>query len=133
VSAPNNVNANRTTQRPNLLHDANLSSGRSTDAKLQEWFDTSAFVQPAAFTFGNAPRTLPNVRGDSMKNIDFSLFKEFPFGERRLVQFWAESFNLFNTPQFGMPGTGLGSSGFGVVSPQANNARQIQLGLRILF
>jgi hypothetical protein len=133
ITAPNNVNANTTTQRPNQLHDAALTSDRSTTARLQQWFDTSAFSQPAAFTFGNAPRTLPNVRGDSLKNLDFSVFKDFPFGERRAVEFRAEAFNLLNKTQFGAPGTTFGASDFGVVSSQANNPRQIQLGLRVIF
>jgi len=133
LSAPNNTNANSSTQRPNILRDAALPGDRATPARLQQWFDTTAFAQPAAFTFGNAPRTLPDVRSDSLKNVDFSLFKEFPFLEHNTVQLRAESFNGFNTPQFGVPGTVLGASDFGVVNTQANNPRQIQFGLRVIF
>ncbi|HLH35756.1 MAG TPA: hypothetical protein VKX41_13870, partial [Alloacidobacterium sp.] len=95
--------------------------------------NTSCFSQPAAFTFGDGPATEPNVRTDSVRNIDFSLFKEFPFREHITAQFRAEAFNFFNTPRFSGPGTVLGNADFGVVSSQANSPRQIQLALRVFF
>ena len=49
------------------------------------------------------------------------------------AQFRGELFNIFNTPQFGRPGTVFGNPTFGVVSNQANTPRQIQLGLKLLF
>src|SRR5205807_9404148 len=38
--------------RPNLLHDAALSGDQRT---IGQWFDTSAFANPAPLTFGNSP------------------------------------------------------------------------------
>ena len=133
ITAPNNTQAFSELQRPNQIADAKLPGGRSTTDKLARWFDTSAFVQPQPFTFGNAPRLQPNVRSDALKGIDFSLFKEFTFAENRYLQFRAESFNLTNTPQFGVPGTAIGAAAFGVVGSQANQPRQLQLGLRLVF
>jgi hypothetical protein len=49
------------------------------------------------------------------------------------VQFRAEFFNLFNTPQFGAPGTTVGNAQYGVVSSQINNPRLVQFALRFLF
>jgi hypothetical protein len=132
ITAPNNSGSYSTVQRPNQVCDAYLP-GRSTASRLSEWFNTSCFSQPAAFTFGDGPATEPNVRTDSVRNIDLSLFKEFPFREHVTAQFRAEAFNFFNTPRFSGPGTVLGNAGFGVVSSQANSPRQIQLALRVLF
>jgi hypothetical protein len=93
------------------------------------------FSQPAAFTFGNAPRVLPNVRGDGINNIDLSLFKNIAIAKegRISAQFRAEFFNFLNTPEFSPPGGTFGTGTFGVVSGQQNNPRQVQFGLKVLF
>ncbi|MCI0541788.1 MAG: hypothetical protein L0Z50_41860, partial [Verrucomicrobiales bacterium] len=55
--------------------------------------------------------------------------------ERWSVQFRAEAFNLFNTPQFGFPNQGFGNlgRGFGEITTQANSPRQMQFALKVLF
>ena len=122
------------TQRPNSNgKSAKLSAGRPTQAKLDKWFDTSVFSQPALFTFGNLGRVLPDVRTDGANTVDASLFKNFRIGERAQIQFRAEFFNALNTPQFGMPNTSYGAALFGTVSDQSNVPRQIQMGLKIRF
>jgi hypothetical protein len=70
-----------------------------------------------------------------MNNFDFAVFKNTNFGpaERMTVQFRAEVFNLFNRPQFGPPGSSLGTAQFGVVSSQVNNPRLIQFGMKLMF
>lgn len=133
LTAPNNSNAFAETQRPNVNGNPVLSGDRTTDEKLAQWFDTKVFTQPAAFTFGNTGRVLPNVRADSLRNVDLSLFKEFRVTEGRKLELRAESFNLLNTPQFGLPGQALANPTFGVVNAQENAPRQIQLGLRLVF
>ncbi len=76
----------------------------------------------------------PNVRTLRAPLVDFSVFKLFSITERVKLQFRAESFNLTNTPWFGAPNTTLGSANFGVVSPsQANDPRNVQLALRLMF
>jgi len=45
--------------------------------------------------------------GPSLKNLDFSLFKDFRFTERWNLQFRAEALNLTNTPQFSLPDLNL--------------------------
>ena len=47
------------------------------DERLNGYFSTSAFTQPAPYTIGNVSRALPDVRGDGMGNWDFSLFKNY--------------------------------------------------------
>jgi hypothetical protein len=42
-------------------------------------------------------------------------------------------FNAFNRVQFAPPNTQVGNSSFGVVSAQANGARQIQAAVKLLF
>jgi hypothetical protein len=105
-------------------------------SRLDEWFNTSVFTQPDPYsTGGNTSRTLPNVRVEGEKNFDFSLFKNTYFGpEGKLdIQLRGEFFNLFNRVQFGFPGNTLGTSGFGVISSQANVPREIQFALKFIF
>ena len=134
-NASNNSNAFTTVQRPNVSGDLQLSGDRSTQEKLSQWFNTTAFSQPASFTFGNAPRSFSSVRRDGIGNLDTSLFKHFNvYREGRVkLEFRAEFFNALNHPQFGAPGSSFGAGGFGVVSSQSNIPRQIQFGLKILF
>jgi len=66
--------------------------------------------------------------------MDASLFKTFPVHERMNLQFRLEAFNLTNTVWFGAPGTTVGTTSFGVITPsQANDPRNMQLALRLLF
>jgi outer membrane receptor protein involved in Fe transport len=84
--------------------DGSLSPGKRN---LQQWFNTSAFVSipltgPLANgQWGNSGRNV--LQGPGTKNIDFSLFKNFQVAEAKTLQFRAEFFNLFNTPQFNNP------------------------------
>jgi hypothetical protein len=121
--------------RPNVSGNIALPSDRPLQNRLAQWFNTSLFSQPAPFTFGNLGRTVPNVRGDGQKNVDFSLFKNFNlYKENRVkAEFRAEAYNLFNHPWFGLPNGWYGQASFGVVSSQLNTPRQVELALKILF
>lgn len=134
LDAQNNSQSFSAAQRPNVNGtDPNLSSSRSLSDKLAKWFDTSVFGQPAAFTFGDASRTMPNLRADGIRSWDFSLFKAFPIHESIRAEFRAEMFDFTNTPNFAAPGQSFGTATFGVVNSQANSPRQIQLGLKLYY
>ena len=51
--------------RPNLVGDPALDPDART---IEHFFNTNAFAQPDPFTFGNAGRFLPSLRGDATKN-----------------------------------------------------------------
>jgi hypothetical protein len=101
--------------------------------RLNKYFDTSVFSQPAAFTFGNVGRTLPDVRVDGVRNFDLSMFKNFKVAEGKSFQFRCEAFNAFNTVQFGPAIPGVSNGSFGMIFGTANTPRQMQLGLKFLF
>jgi hypothetical protein len=120
-------------QRPNNNGQSAKKTGPIVD-RLDRYFETTVFTPPAPFTFGNTGRTLPDVRGPGLVNLDLSLLKNFKLTDGgALVQIRAEAFNFTNTPQFGFPNTSFGAGTFGVISGQANNPRQIQFGLRVQF
>jgi hypothetical protein len=118
--------------RPSVV--AGVSDQAPTQS-LAQWFNTAAFTAPAPYTYGNVGRTLPNVSGDGLFNLDFSLFKNFTVREKFRFQFRAEAFNLTNTPTFEIPGTAYGTPTFGQVTALAfyPKPRIIQFGLRMDF
>jgi len=79
---------------------------------------------------GNLARNA--FRGPAYKSVDLSLFKNIKAGDRLNVQFQAEAFNLFNRVNLYNPVSDMGSQQFGQ-STTAFPARQIQLGLKVLF
>ena len=115
-------------QRPDFLHNPNLPRG---ERDPQRWFDTSAFVQPAFFTFGNAGRNV--VVGPGLGNLDMSLQRDFRVGEEHRLEFRWEVFNVFNTPHFDIPGRIAFSPNFGRIFSTAEPARQMQFGVKLVF
>ena len=101
--------------------------------RLNRYFDTSVYSQPAAFTFGNEPVFSPVLRSPGVRNFDLSLFKNFELRRTTMLQFRVEALNAFNNVQFSGPNTSVTSSSFGVISGQANAPRQLQFGLKLLW
>ena len=68
-------------------------------------------------------------------NVDMSIFRQFPlWNENRRLEFRAESFNLLNTTILGTPGNDVNNPGaLGIVTSAANQARQLQFGLKFIF
>ena len=113
-------------ERLNLIGDPVLSNPTPSS-----WFNRSAFGVPANFTFGNLGRNA--LRGDGAQNFDLSIFRQFPIKEQLKIEFRAEMFNAFNTPRYSLPHQEFNDANFGKVTSTANQARQIQFGLKILF
>jgi Carboxypeptidase regulatory-like domain/TonB dependent receptor len=113
----------------------------------------SVMIPPALGHFGTMGR---NIFPDSgFKNVDFSIAKNWHFGERFRAQFRAEFFNIFNHPNFANPYGGQNGFGFndpsvppgggfgcGCATPDvaaANPAvgsggpRSVQLGMKLIF
>lgn len=132
VTTQNTSDSGSDVLRPNLTGISPVIKG-SVVSRLKEYLNPAAFSQPAPFTFGDAPRTLSNVREEGTHDIDFSLFKNFHPMDRLNLQFRAEAFNLLNQVVFGAPNMTLSSTSFGVITSQSNSPRQIQAALKILF
>jgi hypothetical protein len=114
--------------------NGSLPSGQRT---LAQWFDTAAFANPAAGTWGNSGRNI--LQGPGTKNVDFSVFKNTHLTESKTLQLRAEFFNLFNTPQFDNPGATVNAATIGKVSSAGDEPifqrleRQIQLAAKVNF
>jgi trimeric autotransporter adhesin len=131
-SNPNSTIAGNGIQRPNVVSGAALKTPGSLYDRLNGYINPAAFTASAAYTFGNAPRTL-SLRGPGYENWDISLFKSVLVHERFNIQFRAQAFNTFNTPLFAGPNTAYGSANFGAITSQANFPRYLQLGLHVTY
>jgi hypothetical protein len=132
TTASNLTNSLGGGSRPNVI-SSNVAISGPAQSRLGQWFNTAAFAQPAAFTFGNEPRTDPILRAAGINNFDFTVVKHTQINERFRLEFRTEFFNLFNRVQFADPGTSLGSPQFGIVTSAMNLPRLVQLGLRLSF
>jgi len=103
----------------------------------------AAFSSPGNYpnstlAYGDVGRN--TLKGPSVYNWDFSLFKNFRVREHNTLQFRAEFFNIFNTPEFASPSADLASPAtFGQSLSTIASAggfssnRQIQFALRYQF
>ncbi len=128
ITGPNNTRLPGVSAVATRLKSPVLSDGQTLD----RWFDTGAFVQAPQFSLGNDSRTQPNLRGPGMKTFDIGLSRTQRIRERMNLQFRAEFFNAFNTPQFGDPNGSLTSPDFGRIT-SGGSPRSIQLGLRFSY
>jgi hypothetical protein len=168
VSQGNALNTGESPVRPDRLGDGQLSN-----PTVNKWFDPDAFrivtcAQPGSATtdagralnqyltqfchYGSAGQSI--LEGPGYKTMDFSLLKNIRLGEKLKLQFRAEMFNVFNTPQFATPNATLGtatgqflpataggafptqvtaSRGPGSISSLVAPMRQMQFGLKLLF
>ena len=120
------------TQYPDLLAPLHVAG----TGNLNQYFaNPQVAVKPAPYTDGNAPRILPNARAPGTDNLSASLFKEVPLGFREgaKLQIRLEAFNVFNRVQFAAPDTNVGDATFGQITAQANQPRQVQVGLKLYF
>ena len=122
---------------PNVLFDPTLaSSARSASG----WFNTAAFANPANYTVGDAPRTLPYLRGPGLVNADLSVAKHFAITERWNLEFRAEAFNALNHTNYNNPNTSFSPNGVGVNTnsqfgqiTSSLDARAFQMGLHLIW
>jgi hypothetical protein len=108
------------------------------------WYNPAAFRNPPVATQNGQSDFSPlggqrtQLTGPGFAKMDFSMFKDFRFGERYRMQFRAETFNLTNTPAFANPAftNFIDTRNFGRVTStrnSPNDARQIQLALKMYF
>src|SRR5947207_11270108 len=95
--------ASPTWERPNLVGTPNLPSDQRT---IDHWFNTAAFVQPSAGTFGNAGAYL--IEGPGTQVVDIGIHRNFPIREKIAMSLRLEMFNSFNHPNFTFNPTGSG-------------------------
>jgi hypothetical protein len=116
-----------------VLRPNRNGSGKLSNPTISHWFDTSAFTDPTAGgpAFGNSGRNFLN--GPRFVNFDMSLGKSFRIRESMGIDIRADSYNIFNHPQFGQPNTNISSAGDITSANNGNPGRIFQLGGRFTF
>jgi hypothetical protein len=112
------------------------AGGQTTQSPLL--YNPCAFAAPRGLTFGDAGRSV--LHNPRRTNFDMSLLKQFKIKEAARVEFRAESFNIFNHPQFNIFNASNGNAGnntFGSSNflhpATAHRGRTLQFGLKFLF
>jgi hypothetical protein len=121
---------------PRFLYGSQYPGGRG--------INPAAFALPPANEYGNAARNL--VYGFGAVQTDVAIRRSFPLYDKVHGEFRAESFNIFNHPNFGAidgnygdvqfgHATAILSQSLGTLSPlyQMGGPRSLQLSLRIMF
>jgi len=138
------------------------AGGSISNPTVDRWFNPDAFslvscqntAIPELCRYGNSGVGI--LEGPGFKNVDYSMFKNFKVTERFKIQFRAELFNVFNTPQFARPNGTLNTGGGflptraatgglsfpsqsgiqrgpGAITSLVSPNRQVQFGLKVLF
>jgi hypothetical protein len=107
-----------------------IGDGRLAKPTVDLWFDPTAFVAPAPNHYGTSGRGVLYAPGT--QTVDVSLSRTFPINRFR-VQFRADAFNLFNTPQFGFPNQNIGSPTVGRITTTIGDNRSMQFALKLDF
>jgi hypothetical protein len=107
------------------------------------WFDPTAFQLQAAGTLGNLGRGA--LIGPDLMTVDVALARRVRLprlGDAGHVELRVEAFNLFDRANFGIPAL-IAFAGqrdgeapvatFGRIRSTTTPARQVQLGLRVVF
>ncbi|MGB7466472.1 MAG: hypothetical protein WBW14_26525 [Candidatus Acidiferrum sp.] len=119
-----------------LLGDAKkVNPGHQT---LHCWYNQAALAIPAlapeqifATTWGNS--AIGNLRGPNLVNFDVVFQKNFKIHESQQIQFRAEFFNIFNHPNFGLPGANPDVPGGAAITSTSTDNRQIEFALKYTF
>jgi hypothetical protein len=121
----NYSNTNGTTDRPNVVGNPNNGAPHS----VSQWFNTSAFAVPIAsgkagalYGFGNEPRG--TVTGPGLVDADLSLVRRIKVKEWFNLEIRAESFDIFNHPNFGNPSLVADGAGFGTITSTVTSQNQ---------
>jgi len=145
VNSYDNLN-NGGTGYPDVTCNPNYGRGRSSAQKVAEFFNTSCFVPAGGgvvgtpnYTFGNERRN--GVFGPGTNFWSTGLKKNFSL-DRVQLQFSSEFFNVFNHTNLGVvppsvfdgnPNLAFGAPQLGKLFYTAQDAREIQFGLRLSF
>lgn len=116
-------------QRPNVVTGV---SPIPQNQSINDWLNAAAFSQPAAYTFGDAPRFFSNIHGPKYFGWDMGIQKWWNVTESKRIQFRFEMFNALNHPDFFQPDTNLGDLNFGKIT-SAYQARTAQFAGKFYF
>jgi len=116
--------------RPDVVGAWRLPDGRTRNERTAQYFNTAAFRQNAALTFGNSGRNI--ISGPGTLSVDTSLSKSIRFNEAHRIQLRFDAFNLPNRPNLSDPNATLTSPAFGRIQG-AGAGRVLQISTKYIF
>ena len=117
--------------RADYVPGCNASRSGGVESRLDEYFNVACFTPASGIgNFGNSGRNI--LRGPDQKNVDISIVKFFPIGDRR-IEFRSEFFNAFNNVSFANPVNILASANVGQIVSTSTGPRVIQFALKFNF
>jgi hypothetical protein len=119
-----------TPNRPNLVPGQSPNLPRS-QRTADHFINTDAFAAPAPFTFGNAGRN--TIMGPGNNIFDLALQRQFRLREGHTIRIRAESFNVFNHPNWGIAGPNPDFGPFFGKIFTSGDPRRVQFALRYDF
>jgi Carboxypeptidase regulatory-like domain len=145
VAGTDGEGGNRPDEVGNYTKGGNIGSGTGCPTNVHnshayvsggiQWFNTCAFAVQTIATYGDLARN--QEFGPHQTALNFAASKEFPILENVHLQLRGELFNAFNHPNFGVPGSVLGSGNFGQISSTGPGAlglpRNVQLAAKFTF
>jgi trimeric autotransporter adhesin len=120
-------------QRPNVVPGVDPNTSGNREDRFNLWIDPAAYSAAAPFTFGNAPRTSPDLRTPDRNNMDISVSKDVKLGGRLRGQLRLEELNINDHVKVNGPEQRVGRSNFGNISVQLGFMRITQLTFRMTF
>jgi Carboxypeptidase regulatory-like domain len=133
-----NLDSSSTLSRPNVV--PGISDKAPGGPQINRngtgiYFNKAAFAATPTYSFGTAPRYLPDVNAPTAWDLDTMLEKNTKLSERFTLAFRAEMFNALNNVTFSGPTTSFTSSTFGeeATLSQSNTPRNVQLSVRLSF
>ncbi len=117
--------------RANYVPGCNPAKSGGVQSRLNDYFNVGCFTPATAVgDFGTSGRNI--LRGPDQKNVDISIVKFFPIGDRR-IEFRSEFFNAFNNVSFANPVNILASGNVGQIVSSSTGPRVIQFALKFNF
>lgn len=113
-------------ERPNLIGNPGVAH-----KTINQQFNAAAFATPAIYTFGDVGRN--SLRADPYRNLDLSIFRQFPLYERFTSEFRLDAFNALNHVSYGTPNSTQNAPNFGTVTTTRSTERELQVSVKLLF
>ncbi len=101
------------------------------EKSLTRYLNPAAFAQTAAGTLGNYVRN--SIRGPGYWAVDMALSRVVSVSGTRSMEFRLETFNLFNTFNWGNPVANFNSGTFGRILSMTGAPRIVQFGIKYGF
>ena len=109
-------------------------SPKIADPTIDNYFNRDSMKVLPPFTPRRIPCMWNDLRQPSMNNWDIAILKQtVVYKERVRLQFRAELNNAFNRVWFGIPEVSPTNLNYGRITTQANNPRDIQFALKLMF